>query len=53
MSKGRWHGPCCAEQRRAPTPAEPAEQRRRVEPELKEADKEDGAQTPDQGGVEV
>ena len=48
VSNGRWHGPCCAEQRRAPTSAEPAEQRRRVEPELKEADKEAGAQAPDQ-----
>ena len=49
VSKGRWHRPCCAEQRRAPTLAEPAEQRGRVGPGPKEADKEAEAHAPDQG----
>ena len=39
------------EQRHAPTLAEPAEQRRRVEPEVKEADKEAGACTGTRSGV--
>ena len=51
VPKGRWHGPCCAEQRRARQhwQCQRSGGGGRVEPEPKEADKEAGAQAPDQG----